>query len=85
MSFISTPDTLPVAQGGSGSSNPSLIAGAGITIGGPWPNQTISASGVGYPEVANFAALPAAAASTGAIYVVLQSTGVYFNAPTGSA
>lgn len=78
MSFISTPDPLPVAQGGSGSSNPSLIAGAGITIGGPWPNQTISASGVGYPEVANFAALPAAAANTSAIYVVLQSTGVYF-------
>ena len=78
MSFVSTPIPLPVSQGGTGESNPSLIAGAGITIGGPWPDQTISATGTSYVEVANYAALPAPATVPGEIYVVLASTGIYF-------
>jgi len=80
MSFIRPDIDLPlsVADGGTGTATPGLIAGAGITIGGPWPNQTISASGSQYPEVANYASLPAAAAHTNEIYVVLASTGVYF-------
>lgn len=36
---IQTP--IPVAFGGTGVINPSLIAGASITINGTWPNQTI--------------------------------------------
>jgi len=39
----STP--LPVAQGGTGTATPSLVAGTNITITGTWPNQTISTSG----------------------------------------
>lgn len=35
---------LPVAQGGSGTATPSLIAGSNVTITGSWPDQTIAAS-----------------------------------------
>jgi hypothetical protein len=37
--------TLPVANGGTGTSSPSLVAGSGITITGSFPNQTIASSG----------------------------------------
>ena len=36
---------LAVANGGTGTSTPSLISGNNITITGTWPNQTINASG----------------------------------------
>ena len=80
MSWITNPDPLPVSQGGTGTSNPSLVAGVGIAVSGAWPNQTITNTGGSgsYPEVVNFAALPSAAAHTGEIYVVLTSTGVPF-------
>lgn len=78
MSFLSTPVPVSIADGGTGTSTPGLIAGAGVTIGGPWPNQTISASGSSYPEVTTYALLPAPATVPGEIYVVLTSTGVYF-------
>lgn len=41
---------LPVANGGSGTATPSLVAGSNITVSGTWPNQTItstSSSGAG--------------------------------------
>lgn len=38
---------LPVANGGTGTSNPGLIPGNGIAITGTWPDQTISATGSG--------------------------------------
>ena len=38
---------LPVIQGGTGTSTPSLVAGTNVTITGTWPNQTVSASGGG--------------------------------------
>src|SRR5271170_4664163 len=38
---------LPVNQGGTGTTTPSLVAGTGITITGTWPDQTIAASGGG--------------------------------------
>ena len=38
---------LPVANGGTGTSTPSLVQGANITITGTWPNQTIASSGTG--------------------------------------
>jgi hypothetical protein len=41
-SYSGTP--LPVTNGGSGSSSPSLIAGTNVTITGTWPNQTITSS-----------------------------------------
>lgn len=36
---------LPVANGGSGTATPSLVAGTNVTISGSWPNQTINATG----------------------------------------
>ena len=36
-----------VANGGTGTSTPSLVAGTNITVTGTWPNQTINASGGG--------------------------------------
>jgi hypothetical protein len=39
--------TLPVANGGTGTATPSIVAGTNITVTGTWPNQTIAASGGG--------------------------------------
>ena len=38
---------LAVANGGTGTSTPALVAGTNVTITGTWPNQTINASGGG--------------------------------------
>lgn len=38
---------LDVANGGTGTSTPALVAGTNVTITGTWPNQTIAASGGG--------------------------------------
>lgn len=35
---------LPVANGGSGTATPALVAGSNVTITGTWPNQTIATS-----------------------------------------
>lgn len=42
---LTTP--LSVAQGGSGSTSPAIVAGTNITVSGSWPNQTINATGSG--------------------------------------
>jgi hypothetical protein len=39
--------TLPVANGGTGTTTPSIVAGTNVTVTGTWPNQTIAASGGG--------------------------------------
>jgi hypothetical protein len=36
---------LPVANGGTGTATPSIVAGTNVTVTGTWPNQTIAASG----------------------------------------
>lgn len=36
---------LPVANGGTGTATPALVAGTNVTITGTWPNQTINSSG----------------------------------------
>jgi hypothetical protein len=36
--------TLPVANGGTGTTTPALVQGSNITITGTWPNQTIAAA-----------------------------------------
>jgi hypothetical protein len=41
--------TLPVANGGTGTTTPSIVAGTNVTVTGTWPNQTIAASGGGTP------------------------------------
>lgn len=38
---------LPVANGGTGTTTPALVAGTNVTISGTWPNQTINAGGGG--------------------------------------
>lgn len=38
---------LSVANGGTGTGTPSLVAGTNVTITGTWPNQTVNASGGG--------------------------------------
>jgi hypothetical protein len=39
--------TLPVANGGTGTATPSIVAGTNVTVTGTWPNQTIAASAGG--------------------------------------
>lgn len=36
---------LPIANGGTATATPALVAGANVTITGTWPNQTIAAAG----------------------------------------
>lgn len=38
---------LPVANGGTGTATPNLVAGSNVTITGTWPNQTIAAASPG--------------------------------------
>lgn len=38
---------LPIANGGSGTATPALVAGSNVTITGTWPNQTIAAAAPG--------------------------------------
>ena len=45
--------TLPVANGGTGTTTPSIVAGTNVTVTGTWPNQTIAASGGGSPGGSN--------------------------------
>ena len=40
-------NTLPVNNGGTGTSSPTLVNGSGISVTGAWPNQTITATGGG--------------------------------------
>jgi hypothetical protein len=44
---ITLAGTLAVANGGTGTATPSLVAGTNVTVTGTWPNQTIAASGGG--------------------------------------
>lgn len=46
-----TPIVFPISvvDGGTGTSTPGLLAGSGISISGPWPDQTISSSGIAPP------------------------------------
>jgi hypothetical protein len=44
---LTSTGTVSVAQGGTGTSTPSLVAGTNVTITGTWPNQTINSSNTG--------------------------------------
>lgn len=48
--------TVAIANGGTGTSTPGLVAGANVTITGSWPNQTIATSGSGSGTVTSVAA-----------------------------
>jgi Chaperone of endosialidase len=74
---------LPVANGGTGTSTPALVAGTNVTISGTWPNQTINSSGSG--GVSSFSAgttgFTPSTATTGA--VTLAGTLATTNGGTG--
>ena len=42
---------LPVANGGTGTATPALVAGTNVTISGTWPNQTINSTASGSGDV----------------------------------
>ena len=46
---------LPIANGGSGTATPALVAGSNVTITGTWPNQTIAAAAPGTGSVTSVA------------------------------
>lgn len=46
---------LPVANGGSGTSTPGLVAGTNVSITGTWPNQTINSTASGSGSVTSVA------------------------------
>ncbi len=57
---------LPVANGGTGTSTPSLVAGTNITISGTWPDQTVTASAT---AATAFSALTSATNTTASMVV----------------
>jgi len=75
---------LPIANGGSGTATPSLVAGTNVTITGTWPNQTIASTAGGTGTVTTvsvvsangFAGTVANATTTPAITLTTSITGV---------
>jgi len=75
---------LDVANGGTGTATPSLVAGTNVTVTGTWPNQTIAASGGGSGTVTSvsvvsangFAGTVANATTTPAVTLSTSITGV---------
>ena len=58
--------TLPVANGGTGTTSPGIVAGTNITVSGSWPNQTVNASTAsGNATQVNGASVPASASCLG--------------------
>jgi len=47
---------LPVANGGTGTATPAIVAGTNVTVTGTWPNQTINATASGSGTVTSVAA-----------------------------
>jgi hypothetical protein len=76
---------LDVANGGTGTATPSLVAGTNVTVTGTWPNQTIAASGgggsgtvtsVSVVSANGFAGTVANATTTPAVTISTSITGV---------
>ena len=75
--------TLPVLNGGTGTTTPALVAGSNVTITGTWPNQTINATASGGTVTSvsvvsanGFAGTVATATTTPAITLTTSITGV---------
>jgi hypothetical protein len=88
ISYSATP--LPVANGGTGTATPALVAGTNVTITGTWPNQTINASGGGSGSgtVTSVAALTLGTTGTDLSSTVATGTTtpvITLNVPTASA
>ena len=80
--------TLPVANGGTGTSSPSIVAGSNISVSGTWPNQTIASTGsTGVTSVsgtgsANGIGLSGTVTSTGSLTLSGQVTSLTWPAIT---
>lgn len=72
---------LPVANGGNGTSSPSLVAGTNVTISGSWPNQTINATASGSGDVSGPASSTdnAVARFDSTTGKIIQNSGVVIN------
>ena len=55
---VTVAGTLAVANGGTGTSTPALVAGTNVTISGTWPNQTINSTNSGGTVTGVTASLP---------------------------
>ena len=81
---ITLAGTLAVANGGTGTASPAIVAGTNITVSGTWPNQTINATAGGSGTVTSasvvsangFAGTVATATTTPAITISTSITGV---------
>lgn len=80
---ITLAGTLAVANGGTGTASPAIVAGTNITVSGTWPNQTITASGgsgsvtsASVVSANGFAGTVATATTTPAITISTSITGV---------
>lgn len=65
---------LPVANGGTGTASPGIVAGTNITVTGTWPNQTVNSSGGG-GSVANPTATIGLTAVNGSASSAIRSDG----------
>jgi hypothetical protein len=79
--------TLAVANGGTGTSTPSILAGSNVVVTGTWPNQTISASGGGGGGTAGIFLAAASGALANGDKIVINADGTVsaVNAATQSA
>jgi hypothetical protein len=82
---------LDVANGGTGTATPALVAGTNVTISGTWPNQTINSTGGGgggSGTVTSVAALTLGTSGTDLTSTVATATTtpvITLNVPTASA
>jgi hypothetical protein len=86
--------TLPIANGGTGTTTPSLVAGSNITISGTWPNQTVTSTGggggsgtvtsVGMTVPSFLSVSPSSISSSGTFAVTFStSTNIYIGQNSG--
>lgn len=73
----------PIANGGTGTATPALVAGANVTITGTWPNQTIAAAAPGTGTVTAVTA-SAPLASSGGTTPNISFTGTLATANGGT-
>jgi hypothetical protein len=73
--------TLPVANGGTGTATPSLVAGTNVTVTGTWPNQTINSTASGTGDVVGPASSTdnAVARFDSTTGKIIQNSGVVIN------
>jgi hypothetical protein len=83
--FLDAP--LPINEGGTGTTSPGLVAGAGITVTGVFPNQTVNATAGGVSSAGGSPGAIAGCTNSGCSQIGgngLAFDGTHFNAPGGS-